>query len=359
MKLKLVLFGRGVGEGILCNYDSDEWVIVDSCYGKNNYEKKAAALEYLRDNNIPFDKVKIIVISHFHDDHIKGMLEIVKHCTSARIFVPEALSTKEFVTYIANIADVNSSTAPQQGVSEIFNIFYEARNTGRDIERTKADVSLYFNQKNFARVSALSPSNLECQETLAYFIEQVRTLNESVSLELPANVKNKNLNNNCITLCISGNTSSDILLGADLEVSTSDKKGWLALTATQHAPRNTASVFKISHHGSVNGYCPASWSRLAVTDKKPIGILTPYSRQNLPRAEQIKVLQEATSALYSTSPVKEYPLNKTDQKLLDEKRVESLTRINLNFGYIELDEVSKDGKYWYDVKIVGAALRLQ
>lgn len=359
MKLKLVLFGRGVGEGVLCNYDSDEWVIVDSCYGKNNSEKKAAALEYLEEHSISFEKVKLIVISHFHDDHIKGMLDIVRHCTSARIFVPEALSTKEFVTYIATIADVNSTTAPQQGVSEIFNIFYEAHNTGREIERTRADVSLYFNQKNFARVSALSPSNLECQETLAYFIEQVKTLNESVSLELPANVKKKNINNNCITLCISGNVNSDILLGADLEVSTNLKKGWSALAATQLAPKNTASVFKISHHGSVNGYCPVSWSKLAVTNTKPIGILTPYSRQNLPRAEQIEVLQAVTSELYSTSPIKEYPLNTTDKKVLDEKRVESIARINLNFGYIELNEVSRNGSSWYDVKTVGAALKLQ
>ncbi|MCP5677198.1 MBL fold metallo-hydrolase [Klebsiella pneumoniae] len=78
MKLKLVLFGRGVGEGVLCNYDSDEWVIVDSCYGKNNSEKKAAALEYLEEHSISFEKVKLIVISHFHDDHIKGMLDIVR-----------------------------------------------------------------------------------------------------------------------------------------------------------------------------------------------------------------------------------------------------------------------------------------
>lgn len=356
--MKLVLFGRGIGEGVLCNYDSDEWIIVDSCYGKNKDENKPAALEYLQENSINLDKVKLIVISHFHDDHIKGMLDIVKSCTSARIFIPEALSTKEFVTYVTTIADVNATTAPQQGVSEIYNIFCEARDTNREIERTKADISLYFNQRNFARVSALSPSNLECQETLAYFIEQVKTLSESVNLELPANVRNKNLNNNCITLCISNNTNSDILLGADLEISTNIKKGWVALTGTQHAPKNSASVFKIAHHGSVNGHCPDSWSKLAVTNKKPIGILTPYSRQSLPRFEQIRVLQDATSELYSTSPVKDYPVTKSDQKVLDEKNVESLARININFGYIELNETLTDGIPWYEVTTAGAALKL-
>lgn len=353
-----MLFGRGIGESVLCNYESDEWIIVDSCYGKSDKERKPAALEYLEENNIPFEKVKLLVISHFHDDHIKGMLDIVKACQAARIFVPEALSSREFVTYISSIADVNSATAPQQGVSEIFSIFLEARNSGRDIERTRADISLYFNQQTLTRVSALSPSNLECNETLNFFINKVTTLSESSSLELPADIKDQKLNHHCVTLCISNNSSSDILLGADLEISPNIRKGWTALTATQHAPRNTASVFKISHHGSINGHCPASWAKLSVSNRKPIGILTPYSRQSLPRADQIKILQQATSELYSTSPVKEYPMPKTDKKLLEEKNVESVSRINLNFGYIELSEKDCNGGNWYDVKTAGAAIKL-
>lgn len=356
--MKLVLFGRGVGEGILCNYDANEWVVVDSCYGSSSYENKAAALEYLENNNIPFEDVKLIVISHFHDDHIKGMLDIVKQCTSARIFVPQALSTKEFLTYITTIADVNATTAPQQGVSEIFKIFKEASRTGRLIEITKADVSLYFNAKTYSRVSALSPSVLECEDTLRYFLEQVNTLSESTSMELPANVKNKNVNNNCITLCISQNRNNDILLGADLEVHTDGRKGWSALTATQHAPQKSTSVFKVSHHGSVNGFCADSWGKLSVEFKKPIGVLTPYSRQNLPRAEQIKVLQQYTSELYSTSPVKDYPMEKSAQKVLDEKQVESVTRVNLNFGYVELNESINNGVAWFEVKTAGAAIKL-
>lgn len=353
-----MLFGRGIGESILCNYESDEWIIVDSCYGKYEDEFKPAALEYLEDNNIPFDKVKLIVISHFHDDHIRGMLDVVKACTSARIFVPEALSSREFLTYITNIADVNSTTAPQQGVSEIFNIFIEARKSGRGVERTRADISLYFNQQTLTRVSALSPSNLECDETLAFFFNKVQTLSKSSSLELPADTKDRSLNHHCVTLCISNNSETDILLGADLEISPNIKKGWTALTETQHAPRNTASVFKISHHGSINGHCPTSWAKLSVLTRKPIGILTPFSRQRLPRANQIKVLQQATSELYSTSPVKEYPMPKAEKKFLDEKDVESVSRTNINFGYIELTETNSKGNKWYDVKTAGAAIKL-
>lgn len=356
--MKLVLFGRGIGESILCNYESDEWIIVDSCYGKFEDELKPAALEYLEDNGIPFEKVKLIVISHFHDDHIRGMLDVVKACTSARIFVPEALSSKEFLTYITSIVDVNVATAPQQGVSEIFNIFTEAQKTGRGVERTRADISLYFNQKTLTRVSALSPSNLECDETLTFFLNKIQTLSKSSSLELPADTKDRKHNHHCVTLCISSNSETDILLGADLEIDRNVKKGWAALTETQHAPRNTASVFKIAHHGSINGHCPTSWAKLSVLNRKPIGILTPFSRQSLPRADQIKVLQQATSELYSTSPVKEYPMPKADKKFLDEKGVESVSRINTNFGYIELSEtISKDNN-WYDVKIAGAAIKL-
>ncbi|KTS29700.1 MBL fold metallo-hydrolase [Pantoea stewartii] len=353
-----MLFGRGVGESILCNYESDDWIIVDSCYGKIDSEKKAASLEYLEENQIPLDKVKFIVISHFHDDHIKGMLEIVKKCTSAKIFISGALSSQEFVTYLTLLADVNATTAHQQGVSELFNIFSEAHKSKRKINKAKADVSLHFNMGTLSRVSALSPSDVECEEALSCFMGKVKTLSESHELELPADVKDKNLNHNCVTLCISSHSNTDILLGADLEISSDPLKGWTALTSTQLAPKNTASVFKISHHGSVNGHCQTSWNKLSITNRKPIGILTPFNKQRLPRAQQIQVLQQATSELYSTSPVKEYQMPKSDIKLLDIKKVKSVSRVNLNFGYIELNEIKDGVDNHYEVKTGGAAIKL-
>ncbi len=357
-KLKLVLFGRGVGEGVLCNYGPNQWIIVDSCYGKNKNEQKPAALEYLLDNNIPFDEVKLIVISHFHDDHIKGMLEIVKSCVNAKVYIPQALSSREFLTYLATIADVNQNTAPQQGVSEIFNIFQEAHKTNRRIETTRADVAIHFDHRSLMRICALSPSNAECDESLLFFVEQVQTLANDTSLELPASIRKQNKNDNSVTLCISDNKSNDILLGADLEVSSDPNKGWLALSATQFAPQNSASIFKIAHHGSENGFCSTAWSKLVVQHKRPIGILTPYNSSSLPRLAQVKMLQSVTSELYSTSPVKEYPVSSDTQKILALKGVTSITQVNPNFGYIELSESKIDGTSWYDVTTVGAAVKL-
>ncbi|VEI72115.1 ribonuclease Z [Serratia fonticola] len=356
--MKLVLFGRGVGEGILCNYGPNQWIIVDSCYGKNKNEKKAAALEYLSDNNVSFNDVKLIVITHFHDDHIKGMLDIVTQCVNAKIFIPQALTTKEFLTYLTNLADVNQNTAPQQGVSEIFEIFMEIRRTRRRVETTRADVAIHFDSKSFLRICALSPSNAECDESLLFFVEQVKKLDNNSSLELPASIRKESKNNNSVTLCISNSCNNDILLGADLEVSLDVNKGWKALSATQLAPRNSASVFKIAHHGSENGFCPASWNKLVVQHKKPIGILTPYNSSSLPRLAQVKKLQEVTSALYSTSPVKEYPIAADTQKIFAMKGVTSVTQVNPNFGYIELTECQMNGTPWYNVITAGAAVKL-
>lgn len=356
--MKLVLFGRGVGEGMLCNYSPNEWIIIDSCYGKNKNEKKPAALEYLEDNNISFNDVKLIVISHFHDDHIKGMLDIVVACANAKIYIPQSLSTKEFLTYLANLADVNKNTAPQQGVTEIFEIFQEVRRSGRRVETTRADAAIYFDAKSLLRICALSPSSAECDESLLFFIEQISTFENDLSLELPASIRKENKNDNSVTLCISKNNNNDIILGADLEISSDVNKGWDALSATQLAPKNSASIFKIAHHGSQNGFCPAAWSKLVVQHKKPIGILTPYNSSSLPRFAQVKRLQEVTSALYSTSPVKQYPVAADTQKILSMKGVTSVTQVNPNFGYIELTESQSGDTYWYDVNTSGAAVKL-
>ncbi|AIU72982.1 hypothetical protein AT03_11695 [Hafnia alvei FB1] len=343
---------------MLCNYSPNEWIIVDSCYGKNKNEKKPAALEYLEDNNIPFGDVKLIVISHFHDDHIKGMFDIVVACTNAKIFVPQALSTREFLTYLTNLADVNPHRAPQQGVAEIFEIFQEVLRSKRQVQTTRADVALHFDAKAPLRICALSPSNAECDESLLFFIKQVETFENDPNLELPASIRRENKNENCVTLCISKENNNDIFLGADLELSSDANKGWDALSSTQLAPKNSASIFKIAHHGSQNGFCPTAWSKLVVQHKKPIGILTPYNSSSLPRLAQVRRLQDVTSELYSTSPVKDYPIAADTQKILSMKGVKSVAQINPNFGYIELTESKNGDTYWYNVTTAGAAVKL-
>lgn len=83
-EFELSLFGPGIGECIVAHLGNNEWVIVDSCI--NSSSKDPIAFEYL--NNIgvnPLEDVKLIVISHWHSDHIKGASNLVKECREAMV----------------------------------------------------------------------------------------------------------------------------------------------------------------------------------------------------------------------------------------------------------------------------------
>src|SRR5438876_12006346 len=74
-EIEVSLFGPGFGESVVIHVGGNDWVIVDSC--KNPDTKRAVALDYLEaiGVNVASD-VKLIVASHWHDDHIDSLSQI-------------------------------------------------------------------------------------------------------------------------------------------------------------------------------------------------------------------------------------------------------------------------------------------
>ena len=69
-EFELTLLGPGYGESIVMHVGEGAWVLVDSC-GRAN---APAALEYLGTLGVdPAEAVKLIVASHWHDDHVRGI----------------------------------------------------------------------------------------------------------------------------------------------------------------------------------------------------------------------------------------------------------------------------------------------
>lgn len=66
--------GNGFGESILMVNGNGDIGIIDSCV--NPKTKKALSLEYLDENNLTYDKVKFVILTHFHQDHsIQALLK--------------------------------------------------------------------------------------------------------------------------------------------------------------------------------------------------------------------------------------------------------------------------------------------
>src|SRR6266568_2380652 len=98
-EIELSVFGPGFGECLLLHLGHGEWLLVDSCVDQRRREQPALA--YL--NRIGVDSeqaVKVIVTTHWHDDHIRGMAEVVSTCAAARFVCPAALRQTEMLVLL-------------------------------------------------------------------------------------------------------------------------------------------------------------------------------------------------------------------------------------------------------------------
>ena len=75
------LLGPGYGECAIIHYGHGEWIIVDSCVDEAGHP---AALNYLRQIGVDAGRsVRMIVVTHWHDDHIRGIVQVVRNCPRA------------------------------------------------------------------------------------------------------------------------------------------------------------------------------------------------------------------------------------------------------------------------------------
>jgi glyoxylase-like metal-dependent hydrolase (beta-lactamase superfamily II) len=91
-ELEISIFGLGYGESILIHLGRQEWMIVDSCI--DHASKQPSSLKYLHSIGVdPSESVKLIVATHWHDDHIRGLATIVDTCKVAQYNVPRKLDS--------------------------------------------------------------------------------------------------------------------------------------------------------------------------------------------------------------------------------------------------------------------------
>ena len=75
-EFEFTLIGPGYGESIILHLGGGVWVLVDSNVDKDG---NPGSLQYLESIGCdPAQSVALIVASHWHDDHIRGMEKMVK-----------------------------------------------------------------------------------------------------------------------------------------------------------------------------------------------------------------------------------------------------------------------------------------
>lgn len=297
-EVEVSIFGPGKGESVAVHLGGGDWLIVDSCVDQQT--KKVPVLEYL--NGLSIDlatKVKLVVGTHAHDDHIAGLSQVLAACNAAPFVGSTALTLDEFMREMELDEEIERRIRKsiRSEYRAIFDII-ETRPPGRGLKRAIEGRPLLERQASgntpAARVIALSPSD--------WAVERSRDALERGLAQAGARTKLGSADPNEFAVALAVTVGdAKVLLGADLLYGPAGC-GWQAvLDSFSFDP--LASVFKIPHHGSPNAHHDGVWGQLVSSDA--ISLLAPFrsGSRPLPAPSDIERLKGLCRAVYcSASP---------------------------------------------------------
>lgn len=348
-QLEVSVFGPGRGESIVVHIGNDKWVIIDSCYDKDLGEP--AALAYLRSINVDIRRNVVLIIStHWHDDHIRGLSKCVEECESASFCCSEAFNKKSFFEMISAY-DVNKITKSGSGTSEIVNVFNLLSERGESVLKAIADRPLYKAGAGELEcaIVALSPSD-EQVDAFHFDIAGIKIKVGDSRKRAPS----CSPNHSCVVTLIQVGEQS-ILLGADHEETTSPNTGWTAIVNSTLRPKVKCSVYKVAHHGSENGHVDAVWEEMLID--QPHAVLTPYRNSKLPKNEMIEEILKKTETAYSTARNSDINTNVKRDKVVDKMIKETVGKIKTEpkTGHVRIrNRVDGDINAWESELFSGA-----
>jgi hypothetical protein len=310
-QLEISVFGPGIGECVVVHIGHGDWIVVDSCVDRQSGQP--VALAYLKSLGVDIaSQVKLVVATHWHDDHIGGLSEVLRAAEGARFVNSAAYALKDLLRVVelgAKTARHSSATKEYEG---IIRVLQERRQKGEKRDAV-GPIQALANKKLLAltdaerlvaaEVFALSPAD-------GVFNRAEAELRYALStIEQQRRPSHQGPNQLCVVLWLKVGVL-DVLLGADLEHVSGTTEGWQAIINSGERPRGRARFFKVPHHGSETADCPACWTDLLLDE--PIAVITPYSPSTLPRPADIRRLCARTPRVFLTSDPRQYGLPRRD-----------------------------------------------
>lgn len=227
-EFEITLFGNGYGESILLHACDNKWIIIDSCI--NPLTKKIAPLEYLESIGVDVaNQVKLLVISHWHDDHIKGFSQIYRSCINAKLSLSQAMHQREFFRFVNIVHQRPIYSYAGKSTDEIKQILdtllKRKERSGEYKCKWVSNDSILYNETieingSDAKIVALSPLD----DSITTALVEISNLIPKANTEIKVN-SNINPNHFAIVLWISIG-DIHILLGSDLEERAHPKGAW-------------------------------------------------------------------------------------------------------------------------------------
>ena len=293
-ELEVSLLGPGSkGESAVVHLGNNMWMIVDSCI--DSRFGRPAALAYLEQIGVDVaTQVALVVVTHWHDDHIRGVAQVVEQCQTARVYIPTALKCDDLLV-LAQVARDPVDLA-QSAMREFGDLIEILRNRTDQVAFALEGSPLAHPTSVFpAQVVALSPSHRATQAALVEIGTLVPTKGEK-----KRRVPRLHRNLTSIAMWV-GLGEARALLGADVEATADPRMGWTAIVDSPVRPRELCQLLKVAHHGSANGHNAGVWGKLLVDD--PVGLLAPFHSGSvtLPTRAGEADLCRRTRELYATS----------------------------------------------------------
>jgi hypothetical protein len=306
---------------------NNEWCVIDSCIARGSNEP--VAMGYLkRFQNNAMSGVRLIVATHWHDDHIQGLATILNEAPNAKFVCSGALDKDVFRRLVASSEIAIPARSGVAEFASIFDLLIKRREKGMPrhlVSPTYANsnrrlLSLQGADRPFPLIlTSLSPSD----GTITAAYQQIARLIPNVGEE-QRRIVGQDQNDTSVAIWVEAG-NRHVLLGADLEHTGRPGEGWVAVLASNQQAR-PAAIFKVPHHGSANGHCAEVWEQLL--EKDPIAVVTPFNAGvRLPKQSDLQRLCSRTQRLYCTiegagkPPSRDASVDREMKKFVKDRRI--------------------------------------
>lgn len=362
-EFEISLFGPGYGEAIAIHLGNGQWVLIDSCLDPES--GNPANLQYLRDLNVDVsNSVKVVVATHWHDDHISGISDVFRECNNAIFIISGAFRTDEVQQLTSYFQGQNyGGNSGVEEFLEIFKIYAENKTKGNKINSPKlatADKVLYDDEINIdgskvsVSVSSLSPSDSAIvQSNLGHLVPQLGEQRRRIVSPRPNQIS--------VVLWVEIG-DHNILLGSDLESEKDSTLGWKVIIDDSQIIEGKAGIIKVPHHGAESGHEPRVWNELL--HPEPIAMISPLYLGNnyIPTSEDANRIGQITNKAFITSQPFQRKKYKADSRVVRDMlkgATKDIYEVFSGWGQIRVRGDITGKATPYKTELFGEALRLK
>ena len=291
------------------------WVVIDSAISLST--RTSLPLQYLVSLgvNVAAD-VKLVVASHWHADHVRGIADLFKSCLSAKFVCSAALASQEFLTMVKAYA--REVMIADTGMSEFVEVINELERR-KPAGSTHMPYTFAVANREVWRTQVAALGGADCRVTTltpadaAMMLSQFSLSNAGLipgAPKLDVMAPKPNLGGVVVWVSVG---PVNLLLGGDLEETKDPLMGWSGVLELAGTWEKRACFFKIPHHGSVTAHHDGVWERML--EESPLAVLTPFNRgaAPLPTTADVSRLCAKTSHAFATAPADTRRLARRDR----------------------------------------------